>query len=384
MRARKLRVLHVIQNLNYGGMERLIWGMVDRADRQCFDMHILVLQYLGRFSEGMNDRATLHVASPQRKLSLVHPTQLARTMAQIAPDVVHTHSGVWLKASRAARMAGVPLTVHTEHGRRHSPDPLMDRITDHVAARFSDYVVAVSEPLVRHLASKLAVPPKKIRLINNGVDTRLHRPAPPSQALHRELGLDPATPILLSVGRLEAIKGYEVSIKALAALNAAHGPAPVLVLAGDGSERDRLQALTNELGLAGRVFMLGWRDDVEQLHACASLFIMSSHSEGTSVSLLEAMSAGLCPVVTDVGGNRAVLGPDLTHRLTPPNSPTALAAAWSDALLDETKRAADANRARARVEQTFSLEQMVRKYESLYESPLVMANDRHAQDTFRL
>ena len=94
---------------------------------------------------------------------------------------------------------------------------------------------------------------------------------------------------------------------------------------------------------------------------------MSSRSEGTSVSLLEAMSSGLCPVVTHVGGNAAVLGDGLRHRLLAPENPEALAAAWLDALGHPAARSGDAAQARARVQANFGLEAMVRRYEALYE-----------------
>jgi glycosyltransferase involved in cell wall biosynthesis len=94
---------------------------------------------------------------------------------------------------------------------------------------------------------------------------------------------------------------------------------------------------------------------------------MSSRSEGTSVSLLEAMSAGLCPVVTDVGGNAAVLGDGLRHRLVPTERPDALATAWLDALTDCERRQADGAAGRVRVTQKFPLDTMVQEYERLYE-----------------
>jgi glycosyltransferase involved in cell wall biosynthesis len=99
---------------------------------------------------------------------------------------------------------------------------------------------------------------------------------------------------------------------------------------------------------------------------------MSSHSEGTSISLLESMSAELCPIVTDVGGNGAVLGPALAHGLVPPRQPVALAAAWSAALRDNQRRERDGQSARARVLEAFTLDAMVRAYEYLYmrESPV--------------
>jgi glycosyltransferase involved in cell wall biosynthesis len=114
--------------------------------------------------------------------------------------------------------------------------------------------------------------------------------------------------------------------------------------------------------LGAHVRLLGWRDDIHALHAAFTLFTMSSHSEGTSISLLEAMSAGLCPVVTDVGGNRAVVGDELAHRLVPREDPAALAAAWCDALVDRERRMADSDCARQRVERCFDLQAMVRRY----------------------
>jgi glycosyltransferase involved in cell wall biosynthesis len=105
---------------------------------------------------------------------------------------------------------------------------------------------------------------------------------------------------------------------------------------------------------------------------------MSSRSEGTSISLLEAMSAGLCPVVTDVGGNAHVLGPALRHRLVPSESPAALAGGWRSALLDPARRVEDAATARRRVEREFGLRAMVRAYENLYaqrEQPLRIASN---------
>jgi len=210
----------------------------------------------------------------------------------------------------------------------------------------------------------------RIRIVINGVDTEQYRPRAESGALRCELGLAANVPIIGSIGRLERIKGYDVMIEALARLRGEwpDAPAPVLVLGGEGSERARLEALARARGVAEAVHFLGWRDDIHELHAAFTLFTMSSRSEGTSVSLLEAMSSGLCPVVTRVGGNAAVLGEPLAHRLVAPADPPALASAWRDALTNPDNRACDAGRARQRVLDDYSLDAMVRAYESLYDA----------------
>jgi glycosyltransferase involved in cell wall biosynthesis len=298
---------------------------------------------------------------------MVNPRELVAAIASIAPDVIHTHSGVWLKCARAARMAGVRVAVHTEHGRR-APDPLSDRIIDRFAARYSDAVVVVSERLRGNLIRDVGIPAHKVRLIPNGVDAPIGMLSA-DDSLRRELGIRDEAPILGSVGRLEKIKGYEIAIRALALLPPS-ADAPVLVVAGDGAERPALEALARQLRVEDRVFLLGWRDDIARIHSASTLFTMSSHSEGTSVSLLEAMAAGLCPVVTDVGGNAAVLGDVLEHRLVPPGNPAALARAWLETLHDQAARLRDADHARVRVQRFFSLGRMVADYEALYQQLL--------------
>jgi glycosyltransferase involved in cell wall biosynthesis len=187
-------------------------------------------------------------------------------------------------------------------------------------------------------------------------------------SIRQELGLDPDRPILGSIGRFDAIKGYDIMLAAFGLLMAHWdtGPTPLLVLAGEGPELPRLRDQAAALGPQAEVRFIGWRKDVTDLLNAFSLFTLASRSEGTSLSLLEAMSCGCCPVVTDVGGNGAVLGPDLAHRMVPASNPQALANAWRDALRDPDRCAADAALARHRVEALFSLDAMVRAYEALY------------------
>jgi glycosyltransferase involved in cell wall biosynthesis len=264
-------------------------------------------------------------------------------------------------------MAGVPRLIHTDHGRHH-PDPFLDRVVDNLASRWTDIVVAVSEALATQLAASVVAKPDRLRVIPNGIDTEVLRPGMAPATLHRELGLDPDRPIIGSIGRFDPIKGYDVMLAAYDSLAASWGPSPVpvLALAGEGPELPRLRALAAGLGPRALVHFLGWRTDLPNLLGSFSLFTLASHSEGTSLSLLEAMALGCCPVVTDVGGNAAVLGPDLAHRLVPPSNPAALASAWLRALGDAAGRAKDVALARARVEARFSLDAMVRAYEALY------------------
>jgi glycosyltransferase involved in cell wall biosynthesis len=352
-------------------MERLVFEVLRCADRTAFDNHVLTLVYRGHFGDGLDAYATMHQSAPLSKASMLWPTALTRQIRAIAPDVVHTHSGVWYKASLAARLAGVPRVVHTEHGRA-APDPWSARVLDGLASRRTDVVIAVSEAVADRLRAGVVHDPGRVVVIPNGVDTALFVPAPDNGRVREELGIPAQTPIIGSIGRLEPIKGYEVSVQAFGLLRRdwPGDTAPLLVLAGDGSDRGRLEELAARIGVSDGVRFLGWRDDVRDLLASFAIFSMSSHSEGTSVSLLEAMSVGLCPVVTDVGGNAAVLGPALRHRLTRPGDPSDLARAWRDALRDPSRRVADATDARERVLSAFALDGMVGEYARVHRGEL--------------
>ena len=367
MMARRTRVLHIVQSLNYGGMERVMSDLALGCDQDRFETHILCLTYLGRFSKGLEDVAHLHVARPMSRLSMLMPTSLSNDIAQIKPDVVHTHSGVWYKGSLAARSAGVPWIIHTEHGRRE-PDGIQHRLIDGIAARRTDAIVAVSTRLARDLPTTIRAPSTRVVCIPNGIDTETYRPRSDSGDVRRELGIPLDAPVIGSIGRLESIKTYDVMIRAFAEfVRTDAGRDAALVIAGDGSEKERLEKLIDDLGIRSRVYLLGWRDDIHSLFSAFSIFTLSSRSEGTSISLLEAMSSGLAPIVTDVGGNAAVLGPSLAHCLVTAGEPSALAAAWGKMLASSELHEKTRKLARERVLSGFSVDRMIRAYESLYE-----------------
>ena len=368
---KRLRVAHVALDLEAGGLETLVADLIRTTEPERFESHLVVLDFFGRNAVGLEAFASLHRAPPLPRWTMLWPAPLTRLFRAIAPDVVHTHSGVWHKASLAARHAGVRAIVHTEHGRAKWPEPWSDRWADRLAAARTDVVVAVSEAVAAQITGGIVRDVRKLRVIRNGVDTGRFSPGEPEPALRAEWEVPVDAPLIGSIGRFDPIKGYDVVLAAFAKLLAAWpdaSPRPVLILAGDGPERAALEKQASALDIAGQVRFTGWRSDVVQMLRTFALFTLGSRSEGTSISLLEAMSTGCPPVVTAVGGNAAVLGPALAHRLVPSEGAESLAQAWRSSLGDAASARRDAQVARARARSHFSLEQMVREYEALYES----------------
>lgn len=379
--SRPIRLAHVIQNLNYGGMERVLHRLAQSLPARGFEVHILVLEYLGHFASGLGREITLHEVPRMPWYSLLYPSQLASVLRRINPDIVHSHSGVWLKASRATRLARVAHMVHTDHG-RPAVVPVIDGLTDNWASRETDLVIAVSDALGTLLREKVVHDGGKVRVITNGMDVRPALTPLQRAAIRADLGLSLSAPVIGSIGRLEPIKNYQMALRAFARLMAVGWPTdpPVLLIAGDGSERSSLEALAAELGVAPHARFLGWRPDAAELCGAFDLFTLSSRSEGTSISLLEAMGSGVCPTVTDVGGNRAVLGPELEALLVPDDDDAAMASTWHRLLSDPAYRNELGVASRHRVEARFSLTRMVEEHVSLYHELLGASYTAHPVD----
>jgi glycosyltransferase involved in cell wall biosynthesis len=145
------------------------------------------------------------------------------------------------------------------------------------------------------------------------------------EKLRQELTGDTTRPLILTVGRLTEAKGFPDLIHAFAEVHVQF-PSAILVVAGGGSLSDSLNDQIRELGLQEQVILLGSRTDVPRLLAAADIYINSSHWEGTPVSVLEAMSAGLPVIATRVGENPYLLEPD-AGVLVHPHQPLELAAA---------------------------------------------------------
>jgi glycosyltransferase involved in cell wall biosynthesis len=203
----------------------------------------------------------------------------------------------------------------------------------------------------------------------NGVDTKRFQPVASGAQLQlrKRLGLPEAIFVVLFVGRLEPVKGSDVLLRAWSRL-VGQNPARSLLLAlvGDGSERDRLIRLSQELDIASSVRFVGLSDRViDWLHG-ADLFVLPSRSEGLSNALLEAMSCGLPTVATAVGGTPEVIEDGTNGLLVPANDDGALA----DALLclienpDLARRLGNA--ARKTIGGRYSMEATVDRYIELY------------------
>lgn len=364
---RQPHIVHVVFDFHGGGMESLV---CDLARRFAGRASVSVISLSGRIGRAggailpLLDQ--LHVLQPIPGWSMLAPLGLTRRLRELRPDAVHLHSGAWFKGALAARLAGVPVIVFTEHGREHN-DPRSQRQLDRSAALLTDAVVAVSPRLHWYLHNAIGVPERKLHTIVNGVDVAGLSATVPDDGLRARLGIPPGAPVIGSVGRFQPVKAYDVLISAFAAMRAGGGRAAEahLVLCGDGPELPALKRLTGELGLDAVIHFAGWIDQPAPYYRMFDVFTLTSTSEGAPVSLMEAMVCGALPVVTEVGANAEILGPDLADRLVTPGDIPGISRALGDALT--SPRVAELRRiAFRRIETDYNLDRLVGEYERLY------------------
>lgn len=228
--------------------------------------------------------------------------RFARQLRGQRPQVLllGTFRKLWLGAL-AGRLAGVPRTVARIGLETDLPRNLKYRL---VMGRWID-AVAFNADAMRH--AFLASSPwygGRVETIRTGI-----RPvvAVGGEALRAELGISAAAPVVGSVGRLAEQKRYDRLVRAMAALPDAH-----LLVVGEGPERAALEGLADELGVAARVHLPGHRDDVAAVLDAMDLFVLCSEREGLSNAMLEALSAGVPVVSTDVSGAAEALAPSMT------------------------------------------------------------------------
>jgi glycosyltransferase involved in cell wall biosynthesis len=274
---------------------------------------------------------------------------LRRLMRQERYDVVITHMLAGGGVGRiAARWARVPCTIHIPHGMLPMPWMKGLRWLGHLglswlAAGWQHGLIVLNEhdwQLVRKYA--LARPPETLfRVAGMGVemDRWTNVPAEELAAKRAELGLPPGAPVVLMTARTVPDKGVVEYVQAaIRLIQTGRAGSACFLLAGNGPLDEKLRGLVTTAGLAGRLRLLGWREDMPLLVGLCDLYVLSSYAEGLPISIVEAMAAGKPVVSTRVRGCEDAVSDGVTGLLVPPRDPRALADAMARLLDDPDLR----------------------------------------------
>ena len=361
---RPLKIGYLIWSLGLGGAEQVVIRLASALDRARFEPVIICLNEPGAFAPQATQAGIEVVAVRKRgPLDLGALVRLARLLRERRLQIVHTHlwgANFWGRV--AARLAGVPVIVATEHNvdtwkRWHH------FVLDRWLARRTTHLVAVSQQ-VKAFYEAHGVGRGRWRVVYNGIDSSLARPRG-RRAAYQALGIGTTEPVVGWIGRLVPAKAPEVFLDAVARA-AKTLPALKVLVVGDGPSRAAVEAHARRRGLEQSIRFTGVRQDVPELLAGMDALVFSSEREGLSMAMLEAMTSGVPVVATRVGGTPELIEDGVSGLLVEPGRPEELAGRLLELLQDRTRAEQIRQAARARVEREFSLRAMVEAHEALY------------------
>jgi glycosyltransferase involved in cell wall biosynthesis len=385
-----IRILRVIARLNMGGPAIHVANLTSGLEPRGYQT-TLVAGSLARGEDSMAyvaDRLGVSVVSVpeiQREISVLHDArsafQVAEIMRETRPHILHTHTA---KAGAIARAAAVlagnarpKVVVHTFHGHvlRGYFGPLRTAVfrqVERTLARPSDALIAVSPEVRDDLVELGVAPAEKFVVVRLGIPLSERLDGDAEDMDYRQLYGIPRDAFVVGwVGRMTGVKDTSVVLRAVAALRA-RGVDAVVCLVGDGPDREPLEELAYELGIARATYFAGYQPDVAGFYRLFDAFFLPSVNEGTPVSAIEALATGTPVVANRVGGVPDVVREGVDGFLVEPGdvdgAAERLEALARDSVLRTTLGEAGRERVRARYAVTRLVDDVDRLYRSLLDS----------------
>ena len=323
-----MRVLLVTNGLGFGGAERVVEALADGLIAGGDEVLVVATTRGGPIGQAMQARGTevrvLGIASPA---DVTIPLKLARLGRRFRPDVVHSHLAVAdIATSVAAPMLGRVPIITTAHNNGTGLGGFKRGLW-HLALNRFNRALSVSNDV----QSALPVPSQVVRPTLVDLDA----PQLSKADARQRLGLSPEDAVVLSIGRLHHVKGFDVLAQAAVGLDAR------VIVIGEGPERPRLQG--------GRLELAGALGDAATLIPAADVVCVPSRSESAGLVTLEAMAASRPVVGTNTGGTAEIVEPDKTGLLVPSNDPEALRAGLQSLLSDPARAATLGQNGRQRI-----------------------------------
>jgi glycosyltransferase involved in cell wall biosynthesis len=375
--ARRLRVAYLVYGSGLGGGELLLANHLERRDRARFDPFV-VCSAEGALPARLR---ALHVpvhllpldreASVLGRMSLPRPAtlwRLVRLLRRERADLLHSYTMETRNyAHAAALITRLPL-VHTSQDTWFGG--MFGRLQWLALNRIPKRIIVTSEAVRRSLRVGTALRETGVVMINPGIDTARFAPRTDAAQVRAELGIAPDARVAGIIGRLSSIKGYETFFAAAARVARRVPDARFLVVGGavlpDDDYGQKIHQDVAGFGLAGRVVLTGFRDDVERLIGAMDVLVSASPRESFGMVLAEAGACARPVVAARSGGAEEIVVPGETGMLVPAGNPEAMASAILDVFDHPAAAAAMGEAGRRRVRERFDIGGMVRAVESEY------------------
>ncbi len=365
-----MRVLQLVFSLDVGGLEQVVVDLCNNLPDAGVECILGCLSHAGaKAKQTTVEQIWLGGLKQNKRLP---DTKVLRSLCRLINDyridLIHSHNPTAHLYGALASLITMRPHIHTIHGRGKSRETYKRALLRRMLTRFTDNIVSVSDDVKTKLVQVDRLPDRKIKTILNGVDTDACQPIESLEArkeLRRQLGIPENLFVIGSVGRLAAEKNYPLMVDAFSKFHKAYSNSH-LVIVGDGSEMQFIKVMIEKLSLQHCCSLPGMRSDISDWMKCFDVFSLSSITEGTSVTLLEALATGVPIVATDVGGNRAVVNPPDCGLIVDDGDSDALSNSWLFMASNVEQYRQMCLSARQRSIQEYSVSAMIRLYKDLY------------------
>jgi len=387
---RSIRVLHIITRMDRGGSAQNTLLTCQELSHKYSVVHAHGLSHESKMTELERRSVDRQIEEAQERglKDIVIPSlvrridpvrdffaffSILRVLIREKPTIVHTHTykagiiGCW-----AAKMAGVPVIVHTPHGHVFFGhfSPLVTRLfmmIEKITAFIIDRMVALSEGERKDYIAFSVSKPQQIVTIHSGVDIdRFMKASVNIEEKKRSLRLNPEGLVVGTVGWLLPIKGPMYLFKAMEIIWQTN-PGIQLVYVGKGDLEEDVKKEAYRIGVSDKVAFLGWRDDIPEIMQILDIFVLPSLNEGMGRVLVEAMAAGRPIVASKVGGIPDLVKDGQNGFLVKPGDVIGLSSAIKK-LLDDKKMREEMGRKGRAMAGDYSVEKMIEKIDALYTS----------------
>lgn len=364
----KTNILFMLQTLRTGGSERLVMDLCRHLDADKFTC------FVAAFIDGALHEKFEEMGIPASVITIRSAKKDAvRTMREISGligrnniRVVNAHHFTpFFYSFYGARRHGCKL-FYTVHSRAEiAAANMFWSFLGATMIRFSDAAIGISPDVGEAIRTRYRIGTDKVLTLTNAVNYRRFNGAGDRKAKRRELGAADDDIVIGCVGNLRKDKNYPNLIRAFKIIHT-RIPGTKLIIAGEGKRHHELQSLIEELGLKDSTFLLGARDDVPEIMKAMDIYCLCSFSEGLPLSLLEAMSAGLPVVGTDVRGIQDVVEHGKTGLLVPSDDPEKLSEALLRMISDRELARDLSLKGREYIVNEHGFDKWIARYESLF------------------
>jgi sugar transferase (PEP-CTERM/EpsH1 system associated) len=359
--AEALHVTHVVLSLDVGGLERGLINQIREGLKLGEKISVICLERPGTLASHLVEmKVPILCLDKQPGIRVGLIGRLKQIFRELQPDVVHTHQiGGLLYAGPAARRAGAPIVVHTEHGKENYAGSWRRRWLGRLSGRYAARMFCLSEDLAAALRQSRIVPGEKIVVIPNGIDPSRFQRNGKGAALRKLLPREAR--VVGTVGRLTEIKRQDVLLRGFAQLRQKL-PQAHLVIVGDGPLMDSLRQLSADLDLDSCVHFAGYQQEPEPFYEIMDAFALTSRSEGMPQTIMESFAAGVPVVASRVGGIPEMIEDGRNGLLFTGGDETGLAQALERVLCDSELARRLRESAQTTVEESFDVRRMAEDY----------------------